>query len=169
MKKSILSIILSIVCMVTNAQIRTTACIDGNWTGWSGPSINLGIRGGYAGFTIGDIWGGEWDPWFRFTIDNFYIPDKETRSQRVKSKTWYEYTGTVEYYVDDDAPSAYACFKEYGHDMFVSMRGHENRGIKKIVSRARIKIEPYKEHPKVYNIFYDNVGLGIDLNTVYFK
>lgn len=151
-----------------NAQIRTTAYYDGNWTSWSAPFLNLGIRGGYAGFTIGDTFGG-WDPLVKFTIDNFYIPDKETRKQRVKSNTWYEYTGTVEYYIDDDAPSAYVCFKRWRSATFVSQMYHENRGIKKIVSRARIRIAPYKDHPKVYTIFYDNVGLGIDLNTVYFK
>ena len=39
---------------------------------------------------------------------------------------------------------------------------------KKITSKATIKVAPFKKLPKVYNIWYDNVALAIDLGTTYF-
>lgn len=39
----------------------------------------------------------------------------------------------------------------------------------KRTTRAKIKIAPYKDHPVVYNIWFDNVGFGINLETSYFK
>ena len=33
---------------------------------------------------------------------------------------------------------------------------------------STIKIAPYKDHPKIYNIWFEDVGVGIDLGTLYF-
>ena len=35
--------------------------------------------------------------------------------------------------------------------------------------QATIKIAPYKDHPKVYNIWFEDVAMAIDLGNMYFK
>lgn len=48
--------------------------------------------------------------------------------------------------------------------MFVPAKLENGRPTKKITSKATIKIAPFKYLPRTYNIFFDNVGLGITLD-----
>jgi len=169
MKRFFFTILISLFCCVVSAQIKRAAYFDGYWSDWkSNSQVNWAIRGGYGGFIIYPEESGPWDPWFSFKIDNFYMPDAKTRKQNFKSGLWYEFTGTVEYYISDDYISAYQIFRSSRGASFVNPKQPGERPTKKITSRATIKIAPYKDHPKVYNIWYDNVGLGIDLNNIYF-
>lgn len=169
MKKIIMTMILVLVCIVATAQIKTCCYFDGYWSDWQ--YSNSVIRGGYNGFMIYKSSDGPWYPLFKFIINNYYIPsDKETRKNNITYNRWYEFSGTVEYYISDDFTSAYQCFKKNGGPHFVRSKYYQDLGmpVKKITSRATIKIAPFKDHPKVYNIWFDNVALGIDLDTLHF-
>lgn len=145
------------------------ACFDGYWSDWKDVSNATKIKGDYSGFIIYNVNDGPWNYYFKFKIDYFWMPDKKKRREHRKENKWYEYTGVVEYYICDDYPNIYEIFKKYRGPRFISKALENGRPTKKITSRATIKIAPYKDHPKCYNIWFDNVGLGIDLNDLYFS
>ena len=43
-----------------------------------------------------------------------------------------------------------------------------NEPIAKRVANATIKIAPYKKHPELYNIWFDDVAIGIQLVYIHF-
>ncbi len=171
MKRYILTFIALCCWGIAQAQISLSAYFDGYWSDWKSCAQTIKIHGEYGGFIIYDQEEGPWSHFFKFTINNFCIPDKDTRKSNLKNDKWYEYSGTVEYYICDDYPTAYSVFKSSKAPVFVteSWSKKTERPIKKITSPAKIKIRPYKDHPEVYNIWYDNVGLGISLNGDYFE
>lgn len=170
MKKILMTMLLALVCIVATAQIKLCGYFGGYWSEWRYASTAK-IYGGYNGFIIYDSSDGPWYPYFKFTISNYYIPsDKGIRKNNIKNNSWYEFSGTVEYYISDDYLSAYENFKKKSGPSFVAPKPFQDKGrpVKKITSRARIKIAPFKDHPRVYNIWFDKVGLGIDLNDIHF-
>lgn len=78
------------------------------------------------------------------------------------------YSGTAKYYVCDDYPTIEAAMRANTVIVPYETWRERNRPKVKRTTNATIKIAPYKDHPKVYNIWFDNVGLGIDLNDNYF-
>lgn len=169
MKKIILTSLLASICIVATAQIKLSCYFDGYWSAWH--AYRSSIRGGYDGFILYNPSDGPWYPFFKFTINNYYIPsDKGTRNNNIKNNRWYEFSGTVEYYICDDFPSAYQGFKKYREPVLIDPKRTQDEGrpVKKITSRATIKIAPFKDHPKVYNIWFENVGYGIDLGNMHF-
>ena len=77
---------------------------------------------------------------------------------------WYEYSGTVEYYISDDDPSVLAMFRKKKGVYFIASTLKNGRPTKKITSKATIKIAPFKDLPNTYNIWFDGVGFAISLN-----
>lgn len=151
--------------------ISSTINLDGYWGEWRADySCKIRVQGGYSGFIIYDASEGPWDYFFKFTISNYVEPDINTKLRNYQNKTWYEYKGNVEYYICDDYPTIYKAFKSAGQARFVSRTLESGRPTKKITSPATIKIEPYAPGgtPKVYNIWFDNVGFAIDLNDLKF-
>ena len=169
MKKFVVIIAL-LLCtsLSSSAQISLCAYFDGYWSEWI-PATNVGIYGNYEGFIIHPTADGKWDYPFKFTIHNFNVPNKKQRKKDIKSNKWYTFTGTVEYYISDDIPSALYAFREKRGPFFVKAKQANGRPTKKITSRATIKVAAFKDVPTVYNIHYDNVGLGISLNSVRFE
>lgn len=197
MKKIITTIVFVLVCASVKAGMKFCGYFDGFWSSWKTQVIvsnwkyqyeldelahknenggtaywdtyHLTLRGGYGGFFIycPDTGYGPWYPLFKFAISNYYTPSKETLKQKIQNNEWLVYNGTVEYYVSDYVPSAYTGFKRYQCPVFVLTKD-SGRPIRKVTSQATIKIAPYKDHPKIYNIWYDSVGLGIDLGNIYF-
>ena len=106
MKKYIFTFIAMCFCSIACAQMKLCAHFDGYWGDWQ--TYYLRLRGDYGGFIIYIEADGPWNPLFKFSIDNFYIPDKDTRKSYLKNNWWYEYSGTVEYYISDDYPTAYS-------------------------------------------------------------
>ena len=81
MKKII--IFLSLLFCITfdgNAQIRFNAYFDGYWAQWFDAN-NAQIYGNYEGFVIHTKEEGPWNYRFKFTIDNFNVPDKKQRKK----------------------------------------------------------------------------------------
>ncbi len=97
-------------------------------------------------------------------------PDKKTIKLHYKNNMWYEYSGTVEYYVTEKYPTILDILKAFDFPYFNYDSGSDGNPCVKRTARATIKIAPYKDHPKCYNIYFDNIGVGIDLDEgLYFK
>lgn len=173
------------------SQSKKFACYyDGYWGNWS--SYSAQMQGNYSGFNLYLPWEHPSNYFFSIDIDNRTPPTKKEVKQHFKNKTWWEYTGTVEYYVCDVYPTIKDCLKEFGRPLMKSdletteyssklsvLRATRIRqqgsfvaqGYTKRSARATIKIEPYSYKtlkPMVYNIFFDGIGLGLDLDGSYF-
>ena len=166
MKKIFLFFVLSLISTSIFAQIKITPYFDGYWGNWNTSSFE--IRGSYSGFMFYNETQGPWDCYFKFSIDNYRLPDSKQRKKDYKLGIWYEFTGTVEYYICDDYPTIYDLFKSSRRATFVNPQNPDGRPTKKVTSKAIIKIAAFKDYPVCYNIWFDNVGLGIDLNNFHF-
>ena len=100
MKKIFLFFVLSLISTSIFAQIKITPYFDGYWGNWNTSSFK--IRGSYSGFMFYNETQGPWDCYFKFSIDNYRLPDSKQRKSDYKLGIWYEFTGTVEYYICDD-------------------------------------------------------------------
>ena len=156
-----------------HAQISTCAYYDGYWGEWkkqyteflySSNSSYIKIYGNYSGFIVYNTSSHPSEYTFKFQIDSYTIPTKELLKYHRKNNIWFEYTGYVEYFIDNSYPTIKEALRIFGF-AYVS----NNPSAIKRTAKARIKIAPYKDHPIVYNIFFEDVGIGIDLGTVYFK
>ena len=170
MKKKIF-IILALMFVTVNAfsqdeRIYTCSYFDGYWSDWYLTAAS--IKGDYSGFIVYLSSEGPWNYRFKFTINNMAFPNKKQRKKDIKNGNYYVFSGTVEYYISDDEPSVLENFRRNRGPYFVPAKLANGRPTKKITSKATIKIAPFKDLPRTYNIFFDNVGFGINLNGLYF-
>lgn len=164
---------------IVNAQISTCPYYNGYWGKWkshttrymySSPSYRYGLFGGYSGFIIYNKSDHPSKYIFKFDINSYVTPDKKSKKLHYKNNIWYEYSGTVEYYVTERYPTILDILKAFDFPYFSYDSGSEGNPCVKRTARATIKIAPYEDHPKCYNIYFDNIGLGIDLDEgLYFK
>ena len=168
--KKFIFIISLLLCISFNseAQIWANAYFDGYWGEWKSMGPVAKIKGNYDGFIIYLDKEGPWEYRFKFTVNNMTFPDKKQRKKDIKTDTWYTFTGTVEYYISDDYPTILSAFRAKKEVTFLPAKLQSGRPTKKVTSRATIKIAPFKDLPKCYNIWFDNVGFGINLNDTYF-
>lgn len=143
------------------ADIALTCSVNNYWNSWEQAS-GVGVYGNYSGFSISYYGASNWDWFFKFHIDNYREPSKDEIKRHLKDKSWYVYSGTVEYYVTDKYPTIEAVMRATGAHL-LPPNGSDHRV--KRTARATIKIEPYKKKPKVYNIYFDGVGYAIDLKS----
>lgn len=169
MKKFVV-IIFTLFCISldSQAQLRVCGYFDGYWSSWVDVS-DVQIYGNYEGFILYNKSEGPWDYRFKFTIDNFKVPNKKQRKKDIKSDTFYTFSGTVEYYISDDNPSVLFNFRNRKGPCFIGSKLDNGRPTKKITSKATIKVAPFKDVPTTYNIWFDGVALGINLNTIRFS
>ena len=111
---------------------------------------------------------GEWKKqYYTYTKQSWYQIygnySKEERKNHRKNNIWYEYTGIVEYSVNSDYPTIKDALKS--SYTFPCVKNGD--GYKK-TARATIKIAPYKDYPQVYNIWFEDVGIAIDLGAQHF-
>ena len=153
---------------VSYGQIKFSCWFDGYWSSWFDGGTEAKITGNYDGFIIHTASEGPWDYRFRFKIDNMKFPNKKQRKKDIKANKNYEFYGTVEYYISDDYPSALENYRKNKRPNFVSARSRNGKPNKKITSKAKILVAPFKNLPEHYSIQFDNVALGIYLNGTYF-
>lgn len=82
--------------------------------------------------------------------------DKKIKKKRIKSGQWYQYSGSVEYYTKRELERFSNIIQTWPYTPNTS------NGKCHTVA-ATIKIQPYKKKPEVYNIFFENLGIGIQL------
>lgn len=154
------------------------AYFNGKWTEWHSRENGLGIAGwqvtmirnynrfGGIAFNIVSFEKIEGTP-FQFHIDNFTPPTKKEIKQHIKNNEWYVYEGWVEYYVNDDYPTIKDMLIAYHFPVVYPDKKKKNSSICVMrKAKATIKIAPYKEkeYPKLINIFFDNVGIGVEVD-----
>jgi len=179
-RKRLLLLIASVFLTITaKAQISTCAYYDGYWGKWKQryvrwPSGQITMnddefRGNYSGFIIYDKSDHPSQYFFKFQINNYVPPTKQQIKEHYKKNEWYEYSGTVEYFVVEDLPTIKDILKEIGFPLYHKdiHDGFGNYAVKR-VANATIKIAPYKKHPETYNFWFDNVGLAISLDYIEF-
>ena len=179
MKKAILGVLFFVASISSLCQIKVAAYYDGYWGEWEetyqtyfngklDPTFPyLTVYGNYSGFCTYQSTAHPSTYSFKFQITNYTAPDKKTKKEHLKNGKWYEYSGTVEYYVNEKFPTIKDRLKistMFGRFPSVS----PSYEAKKRIVNATIQIAPYKDHPKVYNIWFEGVGVGIDLGTTYF-
>ena len=175
------SILAFITCFIIaiNAQISTNSWHDGYWGEWkshtmrftySSPIYEYGLSGGKEGIAIYKKGDHPSAFFFRFAITTYFVnPDKKTKKAHIKNDTWYEYQGRVEYYVTEEYPDIVSILRKYEFPCFNINSGSEGNPCVKRTANATIKIAPYKDHPRVYNIYFDNVAVGISFDDIWFS
>ena len=184
MKRLYLSLLFSVTSLFVFAQIKVSGYYDGYWGEWEDAYISslygddntvdtslpyMKIYGDYSGFCTYANTDHPSAYMFKFQITNYITPDKKTRKYHLKNNKWFEYNGVVEYFVKDEHESIKDILAK--GSVFGRIPATQSiwPGAKKRIANATIKIAPYKDHPKVYNIFFEGVGVGIDLNTLVFQ
>ena len=170
MKKVILIGILSILSVnYISAQrgFSMAFYINSMWGKWA-PSSDF-VSGSYDDFVI--IRSKNTHPsnyYARIIINNFELAQKSEYKKRHKNNEWYEYSGIIEYFECDDYGSAKTTTMDeriksgLGLSFLAPTSYDKNlKGFRTIRKIIKIKIAPYEEYPIIYNIFFDNYGIGI--------
>lgn len=156
----LLSLIILSVESYGTSWIKTAVSQNGIWYPWEKASY-VTMSGTYNQFVVHDVLEGPSHYYFRITINNFYIPDKKTRKSHIKNNEWYEFSGYIEYWIDDDHMDFLSCLPSYGRTIpieavpWLHFDGRPSI-IKK--SQATIKIQPYEKHPELWNIWFEGIG-----------
>lgn len=163
-KKNLLGVISIMISLSSFAQISTCAYYDGYWGQWKKHyseytgHCSYKIYGNYSGFIVYYSSSHPSEYILKFQIDSYTPPTKDLIKYHYKNNIWHEYSGYVEYFIDSSYPTIKSALKSWTF-AFVSNRAES---IKK-TARATVKIAPYKKHPKVYNLFFEDVAIAIDL------
>lgn len=181
MKKIVILLILCVKFIPINAQIRTCVYYDGYWGEWEDqwlPSLFSStpqeffykLYGNESGFLVYHVNEHPSRYVFKFQINNYVAPTKQQIKEHNKRQEWYEYTGTAEYFVIEDRPTIKDILKEFEFPLY-HKDVHDNYGnyAVKRVANATIKIAPYKKTPSLYNIWFDDVAIAIELVYVHFS
>lgn len=157
MKKLLIFIFLLVATLPCLGQIYTCTNINGYWGKWEQQYV-CSITGNFDNFVLHSSIQHPSEYYCKVVIQNFSVPDKKTKRIHNKNKIWYEYTGYIEYYV--------ASWWDEGDFVSVFPSGapySTKNGYRLKRSKATIKIAPYKKSPRVYNIWFEGYGVGIQL------
>lgn len=138
-----------------------------SWSSWEG-----GYDGIYAHHIGKNITGLQLQTrgkiiYFDFNINNYKEPTKKEIKKHLKNGEWYEYKGVVSYYVSDSYPTASQLAK-YSRFVRPDPRTDKTPTVMR-TTEAIIKIQPYKKHPTCFNVYFDDIGVGISLNELEFN
>lgn len=146
------------------AQWQEAFSYKGDWSSWRSGSGSIFHYQDDSGILLKNAGG---QTYFRFQINNYVPPSKESIKKHYKNNQWYEYTGTVEYYVNDTYPNAEAIAKA-SHFVIPNSRTDVTPSVMRKTT-CRIRIEPYKKLPSNYNIYFDNIGVAISISGINFQ
>lgn len=165
MKKVFLATLVALMAFHLDcaAQWKEVFNYKGSWSKWSkayGEISHYEDESGIVLQTSGGL------VYFKFQISNYVPPTRKELRAHLKSGEWFTYKGTVEYSVNDQYPTAEAIAKA---NSFV--KPDPRRDITPTVqrrTRCTIKIAPYKKLPSCYNVWFDGIGVGIDISGLSF-
>lgn len=176
MKRFVLSLFV-ILLSISAKAVGFNFYYDGDWHGWFYQNTSgTGNWNDFKFFTMAEGYGIS-NYWLRVTVSNPILPDKKEMKKMIKTNQWLEFDGTIEYYICDDYPTAYDIWSKRDHGWV----GGAHRGVglichiyedekwnkrptKRVKKSVRIRIAPFKKNVRTYNIFWENVGLGIILD-----
>lgn len=189
-RRAFLVVLIFLYCHSSYSQ-SFSCYYDGYWGSWeSYDKTYLGgvtIRGKSGEFIIYENREHPSKYFFKFTIPGYEAPSRKEVKTHFKANTWFVYNGFVEYYVSDAYPTFGDCLKQLKRPLLESdtqgmqyqeklsvakaiqigkTGDYKKIGLKKVAKNAIIKIAPYVKFPKVYNIWFDDVGYAIDLGQL---
>lgn len=161
----ILIILITFICPeIMRAQWEECFMYKGEWSSWTNAYGNIEHYADESGIVLKTSGGLEY---FRFRIQNYLPPTKEQLKEHLKSGECFEYTGIVDYCVNDMYPTAEAIAKS---DCFVKPDPRVDKTPTVMRSTTcRILIRPYKKIPSVYNVFFDGIGVAINIQNIVFE
>ena len=105
--------------------------------------------------------------YFSFYIPNYKLPTKKQRNEHMESGKWFEYSGYVNYYVNDKYPTAEALAKS--NTLVIPDPRIDKTPNAQRQTRAIINIAPFKHKPEVFNVVFDDIAIGIDIREIKFE
>lgn len=159
MKKLLFTLMLLLLSTVAMA-FRGSLFINGYWGQWEDLSWHFAISGYSNNFVLHERGEHPSNYFVHVAINNFVPPTKDEKKYHIKNNLWYEYTGTVEYFVDEASPTIESLLKSGWIAWSITSANEISHHVKRTAS-ATIKIAPYKDNPQTYNVFFDNVGFAI--------
>ncbi len=109
------------------------------------------------------------EPWnyvCKITLQGFRTPSKEELRQHEKSKTWFDYPCTVEYFYDVQYPTLEDCFANAGGFIVNS----KNKDASKRIFDAKIRLNDTfftdrTDGSQILSLEFEDLGYGINLAT----
>lgn len=175
MKKILFALLFTIIGIIgayAEVSLSTAYYLNERWSNWTRRSYGMGYRSAnslkcniilisnrtFFGLEFSQLKSQSSNWCFKFTVNNYKKPTKKVRKENLKSDTWYEYEGWVEFYLDNENPTIKSVLEQYYFPLIEPGIGNNTHLIH---VPALIKIAPYKKAPEHFEIFFDNVGLGI--------
>ena len=184
-KGFLITLLLLFPSLVSSQGISVNYYYQDVWNGWDGNNwVNMyhvyGNKKGYRIFKDGKQ---PADFFIRFWMTDYNVPSKKEIKTHYKNKQNWAYNGYVEYYICDVYPTFEDCLKELRRPLYEDdtkwfykeklavVKANQIRktgsftpiGYKKVTKPDVIWLLTYKKYPRVYNIFFDNVGFALDL------
>lgn len=140
--------------------------IDGYWGDWFPVSSydTPRVEGTYGNFVI---YTGSHPSRYcvKVCIHNFNDKiDKKEKKRRIKEELFYEYNGTIEFYLNDyDGNTTIEDWVAHWNGRMPAKYSHDRltgKEAKKVTYPAKINIAPYKDNPTTYNVFFDKYGIA---------
>ena len=155
--RKILVFLILVCSIVTNAQ---QVCFNykGSWSSWESCPGRISKYTDDSGLVLKSAGGIKF---FRFQINNYCKPTKKEIKEHYKNKQSFSYYGTVDYYVSDRYPTAEDLSKA---SVFVipNPRSDQTPTVLRHTV-CEIRILPYKKHPEIYFIAFDNIAVEISI------
>jgi len=142
----------------------TCFCYKGQWSSWENHYFPSSYMTAYDDWRIYSTCSSENDIiglTLKDSGGNTYYSFKITNYSRGKGT----YTGTVEYYVNDTYPTAESLARA---NIFLrpNFRTDNTPSVKR-TAKATIKIVNDEKKPAVFNLWYDNIGVGFSVRNVH--
>ena len=149
--------------------IRTAYGMDGYWSSWNFSLLE--VTGSMRNFVLFN--GSDHPSIFllRWKADNYTKPSKKEIKEHIKSDSWFEYTGTVEYWVSEEYPTIKDVLKKKQGSLVTnpdSGYGNSQSSGRKVkrTATAKMMCQFYKNgYIKNINLFFDNIGYGIGCDS----
>ena len=127
------------------AQWKESFNYHGDWSSWRTTYGEISHYVDDSGIILKTSGG---QTYFSFQITNYTPPTKKQIKEHLKSGQWFEYTGTVEYSVNDTYPTAEAIARA-SRFVIPNPRTDETPSVLRRTT-CTIKIQPYKKLPANY-------------------
>lgn len=145
----------------STSYIKTAIYQNNIWYPWEKGSY-VTMSGYYEQFSVHTTYDDSSHFYFRVTINNFSIPDKKTRKARLKNDEWYEYTGFIEYWIDDEHMDFLSCISGNSVVPIKACPWLKFDKTPSIIKKspATIRIAPYDKYPQTYILWFEGIGFA---------
>lgn len=169
MKRIQLLIIFIMSIFALSAQkISYSANLDGTWDKWTDVNWKSYVANGE--FRFYSEYDNPRDYFFKVKILGA-DPTKEEIKKHQKNKEWYTYKGTLEYFVDDDYPTAYSVLQKHGW-LATRKLHNQKRPILTKTTSCTVKLHYDSFNKKAnhwtiniifYKEYYDEIAVGVSV------